>query len=325
MNDSLLYFYLNGELTVKERKEVEEWIARNPGRFKTIRLIWELSKSSSGDEKPDLISAWNRINPEKNPKPQINYALRSPHLKNLHRAAAILIVAIGLGISAYFVLMHTNTTKWIKYDAGTDKKGAISLSDGSIVWLNKGSTVRYPEKFNGPVRELFLNGEAYFEIAHNPDKPFLIHAGNTITRVLGTTFNINASDTTNRIVVTVLSGKVAFYTRNGIQHKVTLTKGDKGIYSPQEKILNKQINTDQNVLAWKSGTLIFSNVPLHEVCEELSMHYDTHIFVRQRGIAGQYLTARFQDKSVDEILDILELTFEISCHRDKDGIELVAK
>ena len=324
MDDVRLYFYLNGDLTPEEQKEVEKWIADNPEHFARIRLIWENSKRTTQNEKPDLIKAWKNINPEKYSHSLTRTGPNNGHFRQLLKAAAILLLAIGLGTIGYNIHLKQNHSEWTSYTAKNEMNKEVMLPDGSKIWLNKESVLYYPMKFKKGIREVRLEGEAFFEVAHNENKPFVVRAGNTYTKVLGTSFNINACDTSKAITVTVVSGKVAFCNTKITGQQVILAKGEEGVYSAKGEKIFKQLNHNKNFIAWKTGMLIFNNSALPEVCNVLSHHFDTVIFIRQPQLLNQHLTARFQDKSLNEVLDALKMTFNIDCLHKEKGIELVA-
>ncbi len=324
MEDVELYFFLNGDLTPDKRKEVEKWIRNNPEHFDKIKRIWENSKANVKNKKPNLKSAWDIINPENNSTIASQAELKFTFHKKLQKIAAILIICIAVGSIGYFAINKINNTKWIEFASKNTKNVEVVLADGTKLWLNKESSVRYPKKFKSKTREIILKGEALFKVATDTNKPFLIHAGSIITRVLGTSFTINAIDTAKDITISVITGKVAFYNKNDEKQQVILTKGEKGTYTAKEKQITKSKNHDLNFMAWKTGILTFNNSSLPEVCKALNNYYDTLIFVRQPELVNQSWTARFQNKELHEILSILEITFGLTCKHNKQGIELIA-
>ncbi|MBN2347331.1 MAG: FecR domain-containing protein [Bacteroidales bacterium] len=324
MNDSKLYFYLNGDLTPNEQREVEVWIRNNPEHFEKIKRIWEHSNNKTKTAKPDLLTAWEKINPEKRVQVFNPTKLINGNLRKLLKFAAMVMLFISIGIVSYYTLIKTDSTAWIKFASGNEKNVELLLDDGSKIWLNAGAVISHPKKFNSHSRSIILNGEALFEVAKNKNKPFIIQAGNTITQVLGTSFTINANDTSNTITLTVIDGKVAFYNKTNTDQQVFLVKGEQGVYAAKEQQITKQKNKDRNFMAWKTSTLVFNNASLTEVCETLNRYYDTLVFIRQPELLQQQLTARFQNKTLPEILDVLEITCDLSCKTEKNGIELIA-
>ena len=128
----------------------------------------------------------------------------------------------------------------------------------------------------------------------------------------------------DKIEVTVVTGKVAFYDNETKQDKVILTKGDKGIYSTIDRQVEKQTNKNLNFMAWKTGELVFQKTPLHLVCESLSSHFDTMLYIGDEELKEKNLTAHYQNKSLDDILKVMELTLHVKVQKIKDGIMLVS-
>ena len=186
----------------------------------------------------------------------------------------------------------------------------IVLPDNSHVWLNGNSTLRAPEVFSGNHRKVVLDGEAYFEIARDETKPFKVRAGNTIIKVLGTSFNVETEKQSSTVSVIVNSGKVAFYRANGLQGKSILTAGMKGQYRTSNREIKISTNDDQNYLSWKTGLLTFYDTPLDEVCIVLSEYYrkDVKTNVSDTNLT---LTGSFQNETLEDILKTIELTLDI--------------
>ena len=322
MEKATIYFYLNGELKPEEATEVERWIKSNPEEFNRIKLIWEKSALNNRYEKPDLVAAWNKINPDKNTGENKTVVLSAGHMKRIMQIAAVLLIAISLGIG-YFEIVQKENEKWIEFASGNDRSHKIILPDNTKVYLNANSVLRYPKKFKHKTREIYLAGEALFEVTENKDKPFIIHTGTTITKVLGTSFNIYTNKTSDNVTVTVIHGCVSFYDENNPGQQVILEKGEQGIFIKYDNLVIKEEKPNENFLAWKTNILVFHDTPLSEVCKTLGKHYNTPVYVQQTQLLQQNLTARFQNKTLSEAISIMEHTLDITAVHTETGIELV--
>jgi ferric-dicitrate binding protein FerR (iron transport regulator) len=326
MKDEILFLYLNGELDSQETKEVEKWILQNPNQFEKIKLIWKASAYNFKKVRPDLSKAWDKINPEKTTKTFKNQSRRIFLLKKVLKYAAVVFICSGLAIVAHKTVSEINKTEWIEYTAFSKEVIDIELPDGSNVTLNQKSKLKYKKKLFSDTREVKLEGEAFFQVKKDPEKPFMIYAGKTTTKVLGTSFNVDAKDTATFVGVTVKSGKVAFYeTTNSEKQKLLLTAGETGAFLTSNSKMEKRKNDNLNFLAWKTRIILFDNAPMSEVCSELGAYFDTTIVISQPILNKQNLSARFQDKTLDEILNSLDKTFDIRHKNTKDGIELLIK
>ena len=149
----------------------------------------------------------------------------------------------------------------------------MALADGSKVWLNAGSSLTYPIAFAGSERKVSVTGEAYFEVAHDASKPFVVHNGAMDVQVLGTHLNVNAfEDDDNNIKVTLLEGSVKI--SNGNSNGL-LKPGQQALVSKEVKVLD---NVDLNkVMAWKNGYFQFDNASLQSVLKQVSRWYDVEV------------------------------------------------
>ncbi len=166
----------------------------------------------------------------------------------------------------------------------TGSLSRIELPDGTEIWLNAGSKIRFPDQFAEDKREVTLEGEAFFNVKHEEKRPFLIHTQDMITQVLGTSFNISSYPQEQQIKVTVLSGKVAVYEQakpgqvNAAQ-PLFLTANQQGLYSKTRRslTLNKKAVKSAEAVAWKEGNLIFKDTELREVVQRLERRYAVQI------------------------------------------------
>ena len=193
--------------------------------------------------------------------------------------------------------------------ATTPKGGTyqVVLPDGTVVWLNADSKLVFPSKFTGNNRVVTLTGEAYFEVAKNKSKPFIVNTGDSRIEVLGTHFNIMAYKDEADNLVTLLEGAVKV---NSGTSKILLKPGQQAEVSrknPSSMVLNNEIDVEQ-VVAWKNGYFMFANEPVESIMRKISRWYNVDI-VYQDNLQDKALwgtVSRF--KNVSEVLKRLELT-----------------
>ncbi|MBO9729742.1 MAG: DUF4974 domain-containing protein [Chitinophaga sp.] len=186
----------------------------------------------------------------------------------------------------------------------------LTLQDGTNVWLNAGSSLRFPATFAGNERKVTLSGEAYFEVAQDANRPFYvaIHSGTDTAmnvRVLGTHFNINAYPDEQRNVVTLLEGAVKV---NYLGTGVTLTPGKEAILQKTTGKMNVGNGDTEEAIAWKNGYFLFDNEKVESIMRQISRWYDVEIRyqgdISKKAIAGSLS----RTKNVSEVLNMLELT-----------------
>ncbi|MBW1655149.1 FecR family protein [Flavobacterium quisquiliarum] len=247
-------------------------------------------------------------------------------LQSLFAAASIALL-IALGNSFFFKQKATTPTIAPETPAVVAQntlidfsgKQLVHLPDGSTVLLNDNSTLKYEQNsFDSKTREVTLTGEAFFDIKHNPKKPFIVHTGKIQTRVLGTAFNINAKNSSDNIEVTVARGKVQV----GDVEKVY------GVITPNQQIkVNKStLNFEQNnvsaaiVTEWKSNYLILDDLNMAEAVSLIAQKYKVQIFISNEKIKNCRITASFlNEEDLDHVLKVISSVIETEYRYNKAG------
>jgi len=240
--------YLSGEMTESELEVFEEELAVNPSYAEAIKASGkDLTRADLylAKEAFDSKDAWfnvkNKITGNQENTPKLKIIKPSP-FKTFMRVAASIIILFGIGLLAQTTYTKLYLNKTFVCEAGEANK-SITLEDGSIITLNSDSKLIYPREFDKNERRVELIGEAFFDIAKNPNKAFIINAKDAEVKVLGTSFNINAA--TNKVEVLVKTGKVQFSSINKPGNKLILIPGDFASLqeSNLEKIVSRMIIT----------------------------------------------------------------------------------
>jgi ferric-dicitrate binding protein FerR (iron transport regulator) len=240
---------------------------------------------------------------------------------SLLKIAAVIILALVIGSVWLFSdnkLLKPESEELALSDFGIS---TIELPDGSVVTLNHNSKIDFPTEFTSDVREVFIEGEGFFDVVPNPNKPFIIHAGKANIKVLGTSFNVNAYPDNENVEVVVSTGKVQVYTEEtdkASSHEVILDPGDKGIYVNASKELLKLQNQDVNYIAWKTRHLIFSDTSLKEVIKQLNKLYGIEIKAVDPALEEMSYSGHFENNSIDFILEVISLTLDIEINEEGD-------
>lgn len=313
----LIARYLAGECSDDEKQQVLEWGKQHPGLMDEFVSLWK--QIPANEFIPDVELALQKVNS------RLNTVKKSGSKKRY-----LFIGIAAAAVAAIFILMNIVMTPSgdMPEDLGdgllltlsTDIKETKEclLPDGSKVWLNQSSEIRYPEVFTGDTREIYLQGEAFFDIAADADKPFIIHASNTQTRVVGTSFGIRANKESEEVIVTVSTGIVNLLAEGKSEH-IQLRHGEQGICNTGEKKLEKNTNPDLNYLAWKTKVLVFKQSSLAEVAKVLEDVYYVPVSVDD-SVAGLHLTSTFDQLSLNEIVQIIEITLGVRAENSSKGI-----
>lgn len=231
----------------------------------------------------------------------------------LTRAAAILLLPVLLflaytlsekeKLNDQFVNIETNSLEVV---APLGSRTVIHLSDGTEVHLNYGSKLKYPQVFTGDTRKVELIGEGYFEVAHNPEKPFIVKAGDLNIKALGTDFNVYAYPVEKYIETTLVNGKVELKQNKENKTLGIMVPGQHIKYNKEDKTTYSTIGEVNKYVAWKDGKLIFDDTPITEVANKLSKIFNVEIEVRDN-IKNYNYTVTIIDEPLFQILDLMTM------------------
>lgn len=327
VNWNLLAAYIAGELEGPQANEIEEWIRKDKDNLRLyheLKHLYDFSQKSGAPEDFDKDGSFKRLTDRIRKEYEGNLnakykhaggAIRFPYARILSRVAAVLV----LGFISYLAVdwlqteKQSPTTLMISKENPRGQKSKIQLPDGTVVWLNAESQLQYPEVFKDPVRKVYLEGEAFFDVKHNPDQPFIISLNGGQIKVLGTSFNVRVYPEDQQIETTVLTGKVAFQSESA--ETSDILPGEQVIYRKSNKVLVKQPIDTGEIIAWTRGELRFKDDSLKEVVKELERWFNIKINIRNKRILKCRITANFNNKSLEEILkniqEILPIDFEL--------------
>lgn len=295
-----LIAFIKGELEDEKRVAIRNWISSSPEHqkyFEKTRDIWDHHGQKAEAYQPDLEAAWSHVDVRINSKGNT--------WQWVYRVAAALVIISGL--SYFFIQKETSQTNAVAAlveHQTTSTIEDLTLPDGTVITLNKGASLTYDQSFDATIRLVKLQGEAFFDVARDEDRPFVIETKHTKTEILGTSFSI--SETGQETILNVVSGKVAF--SGAEKEPIFLTKGNRGTLTESGELVKSQ-NDDRNFMSWKTGELIFENDPLSTVLQHLDRHFEVTFQSEVEG--SPTLTARFKNQPLEEILVIISGTLEI--------------
>ena len=321
---NLISRYLYGEASPPEISELEKWVKADPANadlFSAYRKTWKAIEDSKIESSADPDRDWNalesrlRLTASGSPRP----AFRIMHW-SLRIAAMILLAAIPA-----FFLYHYLKPQDEKQLTATGDLSECVLPDGTLVTLNTGATLSYPAHFKGNFRKVTLEGEAWFEVAHDRARPFIISAGDARIRVVGTSFFVNTRTFRDTREVILASGIVRVYYESQPGSATLLYPGEKAELDARGGAIVKTTNEDPNFLAWKTKHLVFSNTPLNEVAALLSGVYHTSIRLSGNNLSDCRITTTFDRQSLESVLNVLKATLDFQIRNTGAGIELSGK
>ena len=190
----------------------------------------------------------------------------------------------------------------IKEQTARGQKSQIELPDGSKVYLNSGSAISFPEKFEGTTRPVALEGEAYFEVTQDTAKPFLVQTPNARTEVLGTTFNVNARESKNT-AITLVEGKVNV---SASSKEIVLLPGEQARIDANRQTISKRKVDVNKYIGWKDNILYFEQTRLVDAVATLENWYNVDITVQSESLEGCLITAKYQNETLENVLKSIQ-------------------
>jgi ferric-dicitrate binding protein FerR (iron transport regulator) len=321
--EELIGKYLSGEAQADEISQLEGWVKesqQNEKTFADLKKLWILSGINAKSSTINVDNEWQILKAKMFTANQdLGFEKEKGKIRTLRpllRYAAIFIILAVLAGVLFYMLSRPATEELTAINSII----TATLPDGSEVTLNLGSKLIYPSKFTGDSRMLELEGDAFFSVTPNKEKPFIVRAGSAEVKVLGTSFYLNAKPGLSSVEVVVSTGKVSFKTG---RQEVFLEAGDKGIFNKTKGSLSKEANEDENYISWKTKKLIFNNERLEMVFHKIEQTYGTKIQVLNPEILDCRLTATFDNQPVAIVMEIIEATFgfEIS---GQNGLVLIS-
>lgn len=291
-----------------------EWMkenATNQEYYNQFKKIWDSSKELAAESTVDVDKAWERFQKRVTRQHEPAKILK-PRFSWIRVAASVILIA-GLGMAA--IMLFNKNTAPIEMVAQTQQNVLIdTLSDGSVVTLNKRSTITYPSKFKGDKRTVALKGEAFFNVAPDKKKPFIISVNDVQVTVVGTSFNIKSENGNTEVVVET---GVVQVTRTG--KTITLNAGEKIVVSANDSTASKEAVSDKLYNYYRSKEFVCDETPLWKLVQVLNEAYDAKIIIGRKELNDMRITTTFYNESLEKVLDVIHLTFDITVVKKEDG------
>ncbi|GGI25710.1 FecR family protein [Pedobacter mendelii] len=313
----LLRKFIEKDLSSEEFLKLKEILA-DPNYEPLIHELmaeeWEMIKPVLNFSKGQSEYLFKRITKDKRFTDSIQN--KKKHFRMLINTIKIAACFFVVLISALVIYNYHNpqSPDYVYYTSPLGKRSYYLFPDGSKVWLNAGTKVRIAKDFQGKFREVFLEGEAFFDVVHNTKKPFIIHTGNILTQVLGTAFNVSAYPKKN-ISVVVLRGKVGV--KDAKRLVVFVNPNQQLAYDFKTSVLKTEQVNAELYTSWTKGELELNDVSVEEAAEIISRWYNVKIVFKNESIKKSHFVASFETntplKQVIEIISKLnKFNYEIN-------------
>ncbi len=315
MRDQLKYkleHLKSGDLSESESKKVKSLFHKEELEYDLKNELYEQLGNDKevhlvADEDTRFDRLWSKIEntsgKEKSASRSINF---------WYAAAAILVFGLLTGN----ILQYTSSHHSPDYHTAIAPKGSVSeviLPDGTVIFLNSGSEIKYDCDMEANSREVFLTGEAWFDVQKSTEIPFIVHTSYYDVRVMGTEFNVKAYVEDDEVVTTLEEGSICVQSTKKLKLKqdVVLIPGEQLVYNKREKSLRVGEVKPKLYTSWKDNKLIFVNMSLGELATLLERKYGVEIRIEDPRILNFHYDGTIQNETIIEVLDILQKTLPV--------------
>ena len=289
---------------------MKQWLAddANLAYYNQLKKIWDDSRQLALTSTADENRAWQKFQQRIHPAPVRRTSF------GWMRIAASVIIIVGLGLLAYWEF--NDRTKEMTVVA---QKTVLNdtLPDGSVVTVNKGSSISYLSTFKGETRQVSLKGEAFFHVTPNKKKPFIISVNDVQITVVGTSFNVKTINGNTDVVVETGIVKV---TRAG--KTVELKANEEVIVNTKDSALTKEKVSDQLYKYYRTKEFVCDDTPLWKLVDVINEAYNSHIVIGNPALKDMSITTTFNNESLEQVLNVVSLTLNIRIIKEGDTIIL---
>lgn len=304
MDDKLLQLYFEGQTTDEQSRLITEWLDADEVNLKYYQRLCRLYEISFWHEDTEVVVAssgrtieWRRV------------------WREAIKIAAIFI--LGFTLNHWFNPSAEEDIAMQTVHVPAGQNAQLTLADGSKVWLNAGSTLNFPTRFVEGKRKVSLEGEGFFEVKANKEKPFIVSTSTYDIKALGTSFNVNAYNRSEEFETALLTGKVEISDRI-TDHTISLTPNHRAVLVNNGLSVVPIKSTDY--FLWREGILYFDE-PLIEVLDKLKLYFDVNIEVNNKSVLEnkRHCTGKFRTRDgLDHILSVLQLTNHFTYKKDEE-------
>lgn len=310
--------HLLGEATPAEQERIKQWLngeAANLAYYQQLKKVWDASRALASASAADEKKAWERFQQRIYRTKENKTPVRGAGFGWMKIAASIIII-IGLSLGGYWLFRTVNAVEEMVVHAEQMVLND-TLPDGSVVNVNKGSTLSYPSKFKGDTRTVALKGEAFFTVTHDKKKPFIIHVNDISVKVVGTSFNVKSINGNTEVVVET---GVVQVTRGG--KTVELRADEKLLAKATDTALVREEVSDHLYNYYRSREFVCDDTPLWKLVDVLNEAYGANIVVGRDELRNLLINTTFNNESLDQVLNVISLTFSIKVIKDEGKIIL---
>jgi len=313
--NEILAKYLSGEMNNAESYAFEEEISVSEENIISIEKMkkqWTAIEGFKGTRSPHTRKAWDKLHDRLQDEkliPAQRVALKSSLVHNLVRIAAVVLILLGIGSVVYMNMSRKPAVEIVRLNTGNETNTLIkTLADGSVIYIAQNSLFSFPEEFAFGSRNVELKGEAFFDIAPNPDKPFIIETDEALIQVLGTAFNVKTQNG-NGFELFVDRGKVKVTLKKNPSHNEMVMAGEKISTINNRLVKSKHIANE--AAPWYKQRMHFKDETLRNIINVLNRNFNTTFVLADNEIGKHKLTVTFQNETAETMTELICVTLNL--------------
>ena len=317
---NILEKYIQGSINELEYNELKQIVITGEDK----KLLEMIDTCYHKDTNIYTISSFTKETLRNEIWQQIKKANYRKRIQKFAALAATILLPIFIFSTTYFYFQADKYKQKPNITTSNNgQKAEFTLPDGTSVHLNSGSKLSYNSEYNGNVREVTLEGEAFFDVIPNKDKPFIVKTSVFNIEVLGTSFNVSIYNDENIAETTLIEGKVKLTLNDAQSQPIYLTPSQKFVYSKSNKKGNIYLTDEEYELAWKNGILIFKAESLEEVFHKMERWYGVTIHYDKNNIINDQFTGKFKALTIQEMMNILRMHYNLKYKIENNNIYII--
>lgn len=301
--------YLSGEMSENEIRDFENEIAVSE-EYKTsiekMKKQWSSMDRYTEPKTPDTRSAWNKLHTRLNDEkliPMQFVETKKRIMPGLLRVAAVIFILLGVGAVIYLQMKSKPSSELVRVDTGNETNTLVkTLNDGSVIYIAQNSLFSFPREFKSDSRNVELKGEAFFDIASNPEKPFIIETDEALIEVLGTAFNVKTQNG-KAFELIVDRGKVKVTLKNDPSHSELVVAGEKISTVKNNLVKTKYTSNSDN--RWYKHRMHFKDESLQNTISVLNRNFNTTFAVADEETGNRKLTVTFDNDTAETMTELI--------------------
>ncbi|MCD8262269.1 MAG: FecR domain-containing protein [Bacteroides sp.] len=307
-NISRFIQYFARQLPPQEEEELMQWVDASEENKNTFLKYWHMYDAIHLLHDLPALPSVNR---------------RQLYINTFLKYAAIALIVFTLGcFTTYLYVDTTATPAWQEITVPPGQRISLALTDGSAVWLNSQTTLRYNPSFSGKIRHMILDGEAYFEVKKDKKKPFVVETPQGKIEVLGTSFNVEAYSSSNSFITSLIEGSLQITSG---EESMLLKPGQMVVIEGEAEPVLKKI-TDFEEYSWREGLICFTDASFEEIMKKFEKHYGYEIHIRNERVKEYHYSGKFRlSDGISYALQVLKEDVDFTYERNEQQSILTIK